>query len=394
MEYKFADRFDARSTAVLISTAGAFALPLFAFIQPEFIIDGGMKYLVVIWLFSTFSFAVTLYVGRLSDTQFALLGFGGMLGVAWSAYLVSDPAAARAIVALLAAIPAIAAMGSSRRVTVSFTLVAMMLAVALSSINATSGVALIVATGAAVTTVFVPVFMVAALRKSLGSVLLKVAKLGDTDPLTGVLNRRGLLNRNSDLLERIVRTRQSIGFMMMDFDNFKSVNDNHGHAAGDAVLVTAAALIEKTVPSRSIVSRFGGEEFVVMTESANPAELVDLAEQIRDRIQAECGVTISIGAIYAPLIRSTTGRPNIDDVIDFLTRQADRCMYAAKDAGRNKVISRTCAPIVWVPGPPSEPQVEFVADERRVGNLDLVRRRRAADARSQAATPFVDDQPF
>lgn len=354
-----------------------------------------MKYLVGIWIFSTFSFAATLYVGRLTDTQFALLGFGGMLGVAWSAYLVTDPAAARAIVALLAAIPAIAAMGSSRRVTLTFTLFAMLLAVMLSSINATSGAALVVAGGAALTTVFVPVFMVWALRMSLGSVLEKVSRLGDTDPLTGVLNRRGLLSRNSELLERIVRTRQSIGFMMMDFDNFKVVNDSHGHAAGDAVLVAAAALIEKTVPARSIISRFGGEEFVVMTESASPAELVDLAEQIRRLIEAECGVTISIGAIYAPLVRSSTGRPNIDDVIDFLTRQADRCMYAAKDAGRNKVISRTCAPIVWVPGPPSEPQVEFVADERRVGNLELVRRRQqSAGPRDQAATPLVDDQTF
>ncbi|WP_155976882.1 GGDEF domain-containing protein [Nocardia sp. 348MFTsu5.1] len=352
-----------------------------------------MKYLVAIWLFSTFTFALTFYVGRLSNTQFAILGFGGMLGVAWSAYLVTDPAAARAVVALLAAIPAIAAMGSSRRVTVSFTLFAMVLALLLSSVNATSGVALVVAGGAAVTTVFVPVFMVAALRQSLGSVLRKVAKLGDTDPLTGVLNRRGLLSRNSDLLDRIARTRQSIGFMMMDFDNFKFVNDNHGHAAGDSVLIAAAAVIEETVPPRSIISRFGGEEFVVMTESADPAELVHLAEQVRSRIQTECGVTISIGAIYAPLIRSATGRPNIDEVIDFLTRQADRCMYAAKDAGRNKVISRTCAPIVWVPGPPNEPQIEFVADERRVGSLDLVRRRKAA-SRDQAANPLVDDQTF
>jgi diguanylate cyclase len=377
-----------------MSTAGAFGLPLFAFLQPEIIISGGMKYLIAIWLFSTFSFGVTFYVGRLSDAQFALLGFGGMVGIAWSAYLVTDPAAARAIVALLAAVPAIAAMGSSRRVTISFTLFAMVLAVLLSSVNATSGVAIVVAGGAAVTTVFVPVFMVYALRQSLGSVLRKVAMLGDTDPLTGVLNRRGLLSRNGDLLERIVRTRQAIGFMMMDFDNFKFVNDNHGHAAGDSVLIAAAAAIEELVSPRSIISRFGGEEFVVMTESASAVELVDLAEQIRRRIQAECGVTMSIGAIYAPLIRSASGRPNIDEVIDFLTRQADRCMYAAKDAGRNKVISRTCAPIVWVPGPPNEPQIEFVADERRVGNLEIVRRRKAA-ARGQAATtPFVDDQSF
>ncbi|PXW35291.1 UNVERIFIED_CONTAM: diguanylate cyclase (GGDEF)-like protein [Williamsia faeni] len=392
MSVEFSERFDSRSTAVLISTAGAFGLPLFAFVQPDFIAVGGMKYLVLIWLFTAFSFGATFYLGRLTNAQFAVLGFGGMLGVAWSAYLVTDPAAARAIVALLAAIPVIAAMGSSRRVTVTFTLFAMALAVSLSTINATSNVAVIVAGGAAVITVFVPVFMVAALRKSLGAVLLKVAKLGDTDPLTGVLNRRGLLRRNGELLERIARTRQSIGFMMIDFDNFKFVNDSYGHAAGDAVLVAAIDVVEETVAQRSIISRFGGEEFVVMTESESPGDIVDLAEQIRRRIQTECGVTVSIGAVHAPLIRSATGQPNIDDVVDFLTRQADRCMYAAKDTGRNKVISRTCAPIVWVPGPAAEPRVEFVAGERRIGILELVRRRSAPHTHRQAAMSLVDHQ--
>lgn len=160
MSSNFFERFDARSTAVLISTTRAIGLPIFAFVAPSFIVPGGMKYLILIWLFSALTFGITLYTGRLSDRQFAFLGFGGMLGVAWAAYLVTDPAASRAIVALLAAIPAIAAMASSLRVTATFTAVAVALAVLLSTLNATSTVAILVAGGAAVTTVLVPVFMV------------------------------------------------------------------------------------------------------------------------------------------------------------------------------------------------------------------------------------------
>ncbi|PXW35268.1 UNVERIFIED_CONTAM: diguanylate cyclase (GGDEF)-like protein [Williamsia faeni] len=391
VSFKFFERFDSRSTAVLISTAGAFPLPIFAFIAPTFIIPGGIKYLVIVWLFTAFSFGVTLYVGRLTNRQFAILGFGGMLGIAWSAYLVTDPAASRAIVALLAAIPAIAAMGSSRRIVVLFTIVAMALAVTLSTVNATSTVATIVAAGAAVTTVFVPVFMVAALRTSLGSVLAKVVKLGDTDPLTGLLNRRGLLNQSSELLEHILRARSAIGFMMIDVDNFKAVNDSYGHAAGDSVLVATGGVIGETVHRKSIISRFGGEEFVVMCVAKSPAQLVDIAETIRIRVATECEVTISIGAVYAPLHQSTSGRSNIDELIDGLTREADRCMYAAKDAGRDRVVAQNCSPVTWIPGPPSEPQVEIVAAERRVGVLELIRRRSDFPA-DQTTAPLNDGQ--
>ncbi|WP_207840671.1 GGDEF domain-containing protein [Williamsia soli] len=374
MSSRYFERFDARSTAVLISTFGAIGLPVFALIAPSLIVAGGFKYLTVIWLFSAITFAITLYVGRLTDRQFAILGFGGMVGVAWAAYLVTDPAVSRAIVALLAAIPAIAAMASSLRVTISFAVFAMGLAVYLSTLNATSWVAVMVAGGASVTTVLVPVFMVGALRRSLDFALSRVAKLGDTDPLTGILNRRGFLNSSSRLLEWIVVHGKCVGFMMIDIDDFKKVNDALGHAAGDAVLVDAVAKIESAAPPFSLISRFGGEEFVVMYASDNREEFFEIAENIRLAVAEKCPVTISVGAVQAPLGKTAAGTPNIDKVIDTLTRMADQSVYYAKNGGRNKVVSMVAPAIQWTPGPPSEPTVRIVDTTRNVGVLALMRR--------------------
>lgn len=374
MSSNFFERFDARSTAVLISTTGAIGLPIFAFVAPSFIVPGGMKYLILIWLFSALTFGITLYTGRLSDRQFAFLGFGGMLGVAWAAYLVTDPAASRAIVALLAAIPAIAAMASSLRVTATFTAVAVALAVLLSTLNATSTVAILVAGGAAVTTVLVPVFMVGALRRSLQFALTRVERLGDTDPLTGILNRRGFLNRIGRLLEGVAASKKSLGFMMIDVDDFKAVNDGLGHAAGDAALIETVAVIESFAPRPSVISRFGGEEFVVMCEANSRDNLFQIAEGIRLAVADQSSVTISIGAVYAPLRKSTDGKSNIDAVVDTLTRSADQAVYYAKNGGRNRVVSMAAPMINWVPGPPSEPPVKMVDTTRNVGVLELIRR--------------------
>lgn len=373
------ERFDSRSTAVLLSTAGAFPLPILGFVAPNFIVAGGMKYLLIIWLYTAFSFGFTLCVGCLTDRQFTVLGFGGMLGIAFSAYLVTDPAATRAIVSLLAAIPAIAAMKSTTRVTGTFTAIAVTLAVTLSTLGATSMIAVVVAGGAAIITVIVPVFMVTALRRSLGTALATLATISDTDPLTGLLNRRGFLNHSEQLLHHIATAGQSIGFIMIDIDHFKVINDRHGHAAGDSVLVALATAIKAFAPAGSIISRLGGEEFVVMTAVSTPSQTTALAEAICGQAAKQCAITVSAGALHQALVRSMVGRRNIDEVVDTLTRHADQCMYAAKDAGRDNVVLHTrAAPIIWVPGPPKEPQLGPATGQPRFTHIKILRRRPSA----------------
>ena len=356
-----------------MSTAGVSPLPLFAFFAPSFINDGQMVFVVVIWLFTLASLAVTLRRGRLSDREFMVIGLGALLCIFGASLLVTDPAAARAIVSLLAVLPAIAAMGSSRWVTGAFTLIAVSLAVTSSVVEVTSTTALLVAGTAAVITVIVPVSMVAALRASLRIAMDKLARLGETDPLTGLSNRRGLLKRSNGLLDSVTKAGRCIGFMMIDVDDFKIVNDTYGHAYGDTELRGTATAIRRASGSDALVSRIGGEEFVVMAAVNGAAELVQLAERIREGVAHDCMVTISIGAVYAPVARSAQGNPNIEQVIDGLTRSADKCVYAAKDSGRDRVMSCEVPQIAWVPGVPGELEHD-ITDERSTSILDLVRR--------------------
>ncbi|WP_437425318.1 GGDEF domain-containing protein [Williamsia muralis] len=356
-----------------MSTAGVSPLPLFAFFAPSFINDGQMVYVAVIWLFTVASLAVTLRQGRLGDREFMVIGLGAMVCIFGASLVVTDPAAARAIVSLLAVLPAIAAMGSSRWVTGAFTLIAVSFAVTSSVVEVTSSTALLVAGTAAVITVIVPVSMVAALRASLRMAMDKLARLGETDPLTGLLNRRGLLKRSGGLLDAVTKAGGCVGFMMIDVDNFKTVNDTYGHAFGDSELRGTAAAIRRTSGSDALVSRIGGEEFVVMSAVNGAAELVQIAERIREGVADECMVTISVGAVCAPVERTAQGSPNIDEVIDSLTRSADKCVYSAKDTGRDRVMSCEISQIAWVPGAPSELEHE-ISDERSTSILDLVRR--------------------
>lgn len=348
------ERFDARSAAVLVSTSGAFFLPVFAFGSPELVRPGAMPALVGVWLYTLASFAFTLRAGRLNDLQFALIGFGGMVGVAVSAFVVTDPAAARAIVALLSAIPAIAAMASTKRVTLLFTIVAILFAVILSVYWSTSNAAQLVAAGAAILTVCVPIFMVAVLRSSLEFAMEKVSRLGEVDPLTGALNRRGLVRRHASVFDRCSRSGEAVGFLLIDIDHFKEVNDSLGHAAGDKVLVDSVRTIATAAPVDSLVSRIGGEEFVVVCGVDSVADMSATAARIRAAVAEEGQVTVSVGAVFAPIERAYEGLPNISEIIDALTRQADRSVYWAKGNGRDRVIMQTAPTIHWRPGVPAE----------------------------------------
>ncbi|MGY3552277.1 GGDEF domain-containing protein [Williamsia sp. R60] len=356
-----------------MSTAGVSPLPLFAFFAPSFINDGQMVYVAVIWVFTVGSLAVTLRQGRLGDREFMVIGLGALLCIFGASLVVTDPAAARAIVSLLAVIPAIAAMGSSRWVTAAFTLIAVAFAVTSSIVEVASSTALLVAATAAIITVIVPVSMVAALRASLRLAMDKVARLSETDPLTDLLNRRGLLARSGGLLDTVTKGGNAVGFMMIDVDNFKTVNDTHGHAFGDTVLRDTAAAIDRQAGPSALTSRFGGEEFVVMCAVSGIDDLVRSAERMREGVARDCLVTISVGAVFAPVTRSAQGLPNIDLVIDGLTRSADKCVYSAKTGGRDRVMSCEVPQIAWVPGGPSEPEGEFTS-ERSTSILDLVRR--------------------
>jgi diguanylate cyclase (GGDEF)-like protein len=159
-----------------------------------------------------------------------------------------------------------------------------------------------------------------------------------SDPLTGLLNRRGFFEAAADIMARHRRTVAPIGVLVFDLDHFKSINDRCGHAVGDAVLQLFARVVRQTMRANDIIGRLGGEEFVAVL----PGTLVDAAraaERVRAAFAAahimrngqRIGATVSIGVACGP--------PSV--AIDVLIASADSALYRAKTNGRDRVETAT-----------------------------------------------------
>ncbi len=155
-----------------------------------------------------------------------------------------------------------------------------------------------------------------------------------TDPLTGLLNRRSLM---SEVTSRC-QSRERIGILFMDIDHFKSVNDRYGHEMGDRVLVAVAAVLKTGLRPGDVVGRFGGEEFVGVVAGAGPESARLVAERLRQAVEAMLPpkggpgkVTISIGTTVFDPRQS-------DEAPEELLHRADMALYAAKRTGRNRVV--------------------------------------------------------
>lgn len=162
--------------------------------------------------------------------------------------------------------------------------------------------------------------------------------LAHTDSLTLVLNRRALTVRLASELERARRYDSVITLLMVDLDNFKLVNDTHGHLVGDEVLRAVATLLQHAVRTMDVVARYGGEEFVVVLPETSLAGATTFAERIRENVEAATfagargeplKLTASIGVSSYP---STTVQ-----TVDDLFARADEALYRAKADGRNRV---------------------------------------------------------
>ena len=152
----------------------------------------------------------------------------------------------------------------------------------------------------------------------------------DTDPLTGVLNRRGFERELKRALAYLKRYDTSAALLFVDLDRFKTINDSHGHAAGDAVLRAVAMVIARQVRASDLVARLGGDEFVVLLWNLTAANARAKAEVIEAAIArttaTHAGTQLSIGASVgsAPLLP-------LDTPASVLER-ADAAMYARKAA--------------------------------------------------------------
>lgn len=144
-----------------------------------------------------------------------------------------------------------------------------------------------------------------------------------TDPLTGLFNRRYF----NAYVGRYLNNGVAVSVLFSDIDNFKKLNDTQGHKAGDEALKRVASLLRSEAQGIGIAGRYGGEEMVLCVTDPN-VNMRTFAEQIRQRIEEDTGVTASIGCSTA------TCRIQADELI----KQADEAMYQAKQTGKNKVV--------------------------------------------------------
>lgn len=159
------------------------------------------------------------------------------------------------------------------------------------------------------------------------------------DALTGVLNRNALLAKTREALIEARLTGRPLSCMMVDLDNFKSVNDTLGHAAGDELLRGVAAQMLRVVRANDFVGRYGGEEFVVVAKSTSLPEAIALGERVRAAVER---LAIPIG----PRLAATSASVGVASLsecvradVDALIQLADERMYIAKRLGRNRVNS-------------------------------------------------------
>lgn len=176
-----------------------------------------------------------------------------------------------------------------------------------------------------------------ALQDSLKKSNQRLLELSNTDTLTGLCNRRCLLETLDKELERSARSMLSLSLVMVDIDHFKKVNDTYGHQQGDAVLVAVSDLLRASLRQYDLAARFGGEEFTLVLPDTEMAQATEVAERIRAAASArsftgslkDLKLTLSLGVAAFP-------HGNIKSVDD-LIREADYALYNAKRSGRNRV---------------------------------------------------------
>jgi diguanylate cyclase (GGDEF)-like protein len=157
------------------------------------------------------------------------------------------------------------------------------------------------------------------------------------DPLTNINNRRGFIEIAQRQTNYAWVNREQLSVLMIDIDNFKNVNDFHGHFAGDQVIVAIVDECKKIIRQSDVIGRFGGEEFIVILPGTNITDANTIAERIRSEIEklkiivdaTTIKVTVSIGISQISKAQGS---------LEMLIKQADQAMYMAKGFGKNQII--------------------------------------------------------
>jgi diguanylate cyclase (GGDEF)-like protein len=163
----------------------------------------------------------------------------------------------------------------------------------------------------------------------LGQARDELRHLAETDALTGLPNRRHFLRLAGEALDRAKSQGRSVSLVMLDLDNFKTINDTHGHQAGDRVLRAVGRCLAEALQAPGRVGRLGGEEFGLLLPGVSCPAAWDVAERLRRRLEALRPSGLAVTASF--------GVAEGGKDVDALLALADECLYAAKRAGRNRV---------------------------------------------------------
>ena len=169
-----------------------------------------------------------------------------------------------------------------------------------------------------------------------------LSKAARSDPLTGLMNRRAMAERFEYQLRHYQRNRIPFAILLGDIDHFKQINDTHGHAEGDRVLIFIAAKIKENLRSLDLLARWGGEEFLILLPDTDLEGGRTVAEKIRlqvaysELLDEKKGLALTISFGVACYLNEQT----IDDCI----KAADEALYQAKQRGRNRVVAKEQTP--------------------------------------------------
>ncbi len=160
-----------------------------------------------------------------------------------------------------------------------------------------------------------------------------------TDSLSQLYNRRYFINVSQQILQTTKRYKQDLSLLMLDMDHFKNVNDTYGHEVGDKVIIYCSDILKKLARQSDIVTRYGGEEFIILLPQTSLKDALALAQRIRKAIYTlnipECDKNLSVSISIGVTQVNHEKDENISDII----LRADKALYIAKEGGRNRVES-------------------------------------------------------
>lgn len=165
----------------------------------------------------------------------------------------------------------------------------------------------------------------------------KLTRQATKDSLTQTSNRHEFFEKGESLLLQSQQRQEAFSLVLLDFDYFKSINDQYGHAAGDTCLIMVSKIIQAELNSKQILARIGGEEFAIILPSMAQASAVNLAERIRCKIEQHAIPIIGESHFNCTVSLGVTCKSNAQDTLKTLLVHADNALYLAKNNGRNRV---------------------------------------------------------